>query len=382
MISGLTNEPGNAGKLNVTVHHNYFYNCLERGPLAGYGTMHVFNNYYRHDYVTGHIGYSVNSIDNAVVRVEKNYWDNTVPGGGTNTSIPILTGGSTPGFVGQVSTNKFVNCQSNSISTAPSSWAPSYSYTSSLTDTANVRAVVLAGAGTYTPSGSTPPSITTQPVGGLVSITTTGTLSVTATGSGTLTYQWKKNGTNISGATSATYTKSNMQPADEGSYTVAVTNSSGSVTSNAAVITLNLLQNNGFENDLVSWTKVYGTSTSINTNGAHVHSGAKSLIVGPAAGEGRGQYINSGFTVGASYTISTWGKVSTTSGSTVELEIQFFNSSGSRISKISGPNPNSTTFAQSSFTNTIPTGTTQILILAWNNGGKTFYSDDWSYTKN
>ncbi len=211
--------------------------------------------------------------------------------------------------------------------------------------------IVLAGAGTYIPSSA--PTISVQPVGGLVSITTTGSLSVTASGSGTLTYQWKKNGTNISGATSSTYTKTNMQPADEGSYTVVVSNSAGSVTSSAAVIQLNLLQNNGFENDLTSWTKAYGVNPLINTNLSHVHSGAKSLITGPAAGEGRGQFVNSGFTVGASYTVSTWGKVSTTTGSTVELEIQFFNSGGSRISKISGPNPNSTTFTKSSFSSTI-----------------------------
>ena len=379
LINDGTGVTGNTGKLNITMHHNYFYNCLERGPSAGFGTVHLFNNYYRHDYVTGHLGYSVRAIDNSIVRVEKNYWDNTVTGGGTNISTPIIASGTNAGVIGQLTTNKFVNCQANSISTSPSSWAPSYSYTSHLDDTANVPSVVLAGAGTYTPSSA--PTISVQPVGGLVSITTTGSLSVTASGSGTLTYQWKKNGTNISGATSSTYTKTNMQPADEGSYTVVVSNSAGSVTSSAAVLQLNLLQNNGFEDDLTSWTKAYGVNPLINTNLSHVHSGAKSLITGPAAGEGRGQYITSGFTVGASYTISTWGKVSTTSGSTVELEIQYFNSGGSRISKLMGANPNSTTFAQSSFSSTIPSGTTSILILVWNNGGKTFYSDDWSYTK-
>ena len=146
--------------------------------------------------------------------------------------------------------------------------------------------------------------------------------------------------------------------------------------------TVNLLVNNGFENDLTSWTKAYGIAPLINTNLSHVHSGAKSLISGPLSGEGRGQYINSGFTVGAAYTIATWGKVSAASSGAVEIEIQYFNSGGTRISKVTGANPNSTTFAQSSFSSTIPSGTTSILILVWNNGGPTFYSDDWSYTKN
>ena len=34
------------GKLQVTVHHNYFNNCKSRLPLVRYGTVHVYNNLY------------------------------------------------------------------------------------------------------------------------------------------------------------------------------------------------------------------------------------------------------------------------------------------------------------------------------------------------
>ena len=34
------------GKLQVTVHHNYFKNCKSRLPLVRYGTVHVYNNLY------------------------------------------------------------------------------------------------------------------------------------------------------------------------------------------------------------------------------------------------------------------------------------------------------------------------------------------------
>jgi uncharacterized repeat protein (TIGR02543 family) len=54
-----------------------------------------------------------------------------------------------------------------------------------------------------------------------------------------LTYQWKFNGTNISGANASTYSVANAQPAKAGSYTVAVTNAYGSATSTAAVLTVN-----------------------------------------------------------------------------------------------------------------------------------------------
>ena len=63
---------------------------------------------------------------------------------------------------------------------------------------------------------------------------------MTATGTGTLSYQWKKNGAAISGATSASYTTPATVASDNGaSFTVTVTGTSGSVTSNAATLTVN-----------------------------------------------------------------------------------------------------------------------------------------------
>ncbi len=82
------------------------------------------------------------------------------------------------------------------------------------------------------------PTITTQPQSQTVVTGGTATFSVVATGSPTPTYQWRKNGTNISGATLTTYTKTNVQAADAATYTVRVTNSQGNVTSNGAVLTL------------------------------------------------------------------------------------------------------------------------------------------------
>src|SRR5450759_4701550 len=50
------------------------------------------------------------------------------------------------------------------------------------------------------------PSITTQPTSQTVTAGQTATFSVTASGTAPLSYQWQKNGTAISGATSASYT--------------------------------------------------------------------------------------------------------------------------------------------------------------------------------
>jgi hypothetical protein len=63
-------------------------------------------------------------------------------------------------------------------------------------------------------------------------------LSVNATGAG-LTYQWRFNNNPISGATNATYTVANPTPANAGTYTVVVSGTCNSVTSNAAVVTVN-----------------------------------------------------------------------------------------------------------------------------------------------
>ena len=84
------------------------------------------------------------------------------------------------------------------------------------------------------------PTITTQPVNQTVTVGQTATFSVTATASLPLTYQWQKNGANISGATSASYTTPATASTDTGSkFEVVVSDSSGSVTSNSATLTVN-----------------------------------------------------------------------------------------------------------------------------------------------
>ncbi len=78
----------------------------------------------------------------------------------------------------------------------------------------------------------TPTSISVQPTGGSTCAGTNLTMSVTAAGEGTLTYQWKKDGSAVSGATSSTYATSVA-----GSYIVEVTGGCGLLGSSAAVIT-------------------------------------------------------------------------------------------------------------------------------------------------
>jgi len=86
---------------------------------------------------------------------------------------------------------------------------------------------------------NTPPSITTQPQAISLNIGQTANFSVSATGSAPLSYQWQKNGVNISGATSNTYSISNVQTSHAGTYRAVVSNDYGDVTTNGAALTVN-----------------------------------------------------------------------------------------------------------------------------------------------
>lgn len=85
----------------------------------------------------------------------------------------------------------------------------------------------------------TPPSISIQPQDQTTRLGRTAQFSVSATGTPTLFYQWRKNGANISGATTRTYRTPPTTLEDNGSiFAVTVTNSAGSVTSSNAVLTV------------------------------------------------------------------------------------------------------------------------------------------------
>jgi len=84
------------------------------------------------------------------------------------------------------------------------------------------------------------PSITTQPLSQTVTPGQAATFAVAASSDVSLSYQWMKNGTPINGATSSTYVTPVTTTAQSGSqFTVVVSTSAGSVTSNVAVLTVN-----------------------------------------------------------------------------------------------------------------------------------------------
>ena len=123
---------------------------------------------------------------------------------------------------------------------------PTYSIPSAATTDAGNYSVTVNGiCGTPVTSGNalltvnTSPVITAQPAASQALCEgVPASFSVTATGTG-LTYQWKKNGVNIGGATASTYTIPSIVTADGATYTVTVSGTcTPPVTSSGSVLTV------------------------------------------------------------------------------------------------------------------------------------------------
>lgn len=82
------------------------------------------------------------------------------------------------------------------------------------------------------------PTITSQPSSNTKFVGESVTFQVIATGDPTITYQWQSNGVQIAGAVSSTYSIVSIALGHAGTYKVGVTNSSGGVISDDAVLTV------------------------------------------------------------------------------------------------------------------------------------------------
>jgi pectate lyase len=111
-------------------------------------------------------------------------------------------------------------------------------------DSGNYRAVVSNAAGSAASTtavlnvltGPVAPAITSQPASQTVVTGGSALFGVIATGTAPLSYQWYKDGSPITGATTSSLSLSNVQHADEGGYSVVVNNAAGTATSNTATL--------------------------------------------------------------------------------------------------------------------------------------------------
>ncbi|MFZ5989217.1 MAG: anti-sigma-I factor RsgI family protein [Bacillota bacterium] len=136
LIGNGDNVTTDAGKLHVTMHHNWYDSgCKQRMPRVRYGQVHLYNNYYGasgSDYNVGVGVYSQILVENCYFDNQRTAWNN-------------MSTSSNQGEIQWNSGNEFV---STSIPTwAPNSdvFDPPYSYT--LDPGSNVKSIVTAGAG-------------------------------------------------------------------------------------------------------------------------------------------------------------------------------------------------------------------------------------------
>ncbi|HEX5181718.1 MAG TPA: immunoglobulin domain-containing protein [Allosphingosinicella sp.] len=126
------------------------------------------------------------------------------------------------------------------------------------------------GGGTSNPTvvaTSAAPKVTVAPTSLSAAVGQAATFTVTATGDAPLSYQWRKNGTAISGATLSSFSISGVQTSDQGSYDVVISNSVGSVTSAAATLTVTT---GGFSSVPVTYTSFNGPILELNAwEGSH-----------------------------------------------------------------------------------------------------------------
>ena len=177
--------------------------------------------------------------------------DSSVSVGGTAGTDSSVSVGGTAGTDSSVSVGGTAGTGTGtgtSVSVGGTADTGTSSTTSSTTS--SVFGTAAATAGAIASSNAPPavnvtvaPTLTTQPTAQTITAGQSATFSVAATGTSP-NYQWKRNGSDISGATSSSYTTPAMSIAGSGVvYSVEVSNSAGTVTSTNATLTVNKSSN-------------------------------------------------------------------------------------------------------------------------------------------
>lgn len=127
------------------------------------------------------------------------------------------------------------------------------------------------------------PAITAQPANQIATTGASATFTVTATASPTPSYQWRKDGVALTGATSSTLTFPSVTSGDAGTYTVVVTNSAGSVTSNGAVLSVTTATTSSSSNSSTSSTSNSTTTTTTSPSASTPTTTTPATTTGPSS---------------------------------------------------------------------------------------------------
>ncbi len=162
------------------------------------------------------------------------------------------------------------------------------------------RCIVSNSAGTDTSSEAllhvqpAPPVITSQPAARTVVTGNAITFSIAARGTPPLSYQWRRNGSPIPGATDSSYTLTSAASVDnQAAFSCNVSNRRGSVTSQDALLTVtstppavaNAVSNGTFENGTTGWILYSnGSATMAASNPGSSGSGYAMQVAVTAVG--------------------------------------------------------------------------------------------------
>ncbi len=194
----------------------------------------------------------------------------------------------------------------------------------------------LAASSGATLTVHSPPSITTQPASQTVPAGNNATFSVVAAGDPTLNYQWRFNGTNISGATTTSLTVTNVQLTSEGNYSVVVTNPYAFVTSSNASLSVNLAGCTAPPSGLVSWWPGNGNASDLAGGNNGTLQGGVSYVIGEVGqafsfnGSGEGVVVGNPANLRLqTFTIDAWIQRSSTTKASLSSGGGLFFSYGS-----------------------------------------------------
>ena len=184
---------------------------------------------------------------------------------GSNATFAVLAGGTLPlSYRWLFNTNQNLSGATNASYTVTNAQpANAGQYNVVIT---NVAGAVVSSFATLTVN--VPPTITNQPQSQTVVLGSNATLTVGASGTTPLAYQWRTNGSAYAGQTNNPLNVLNFQPANEGGYDVVVTNVAGAVTSSTALLYY-LTSNNAVRFTNMAWVTNRFTSLLLgatNTN--------------------------------------------------------------------------------------------------------------------
>src|SRR4030095_7723742 len=153
---------------------------------------------------------------------------------GSNATFTVVANGTAMlGYQWRFNGNPIPGASSSSYTKANVQPADAGNYSVQITNAAGSTVSITASL-----SIIEPPVIITQPAAQSVVQGSNGTFTVVANGTAMLGYQWRFNGNPIPGASSSSYTKANVQPADAGNYSVQITNAAGSTVSTTASLSI------------------------------------------------------------------------------------------------------------------------------------------------